>query len=129
MLLRSRLRGRNSMYMRSLLRVGAVIVGSLWFGGCVGGMDEHGTSSAEDAITSTADPRGGGGGCHQLVWTGTLFFADAAETQLIGECSITCAQWVRGDVELPLPGPGVSCQGTSSGFEAKVIEQCTGCRF
>jgi hypothetical protein len=117
------------MYMKSLFSVGAVVLGSLVFSGCVDDLDDHGTSSTENAITSSPAPQAGGGGCHQLVWTGTLYFADAAETQLIGECSITCAQWVRGDVEIPLPGPGVSCQGTITGFQAKLIEQCTGCRF
>jgi hypothetical protein len=69
------------------------------------------------------------GGCAQLVWTGTLFYADSAETQLIGECSINCAQWVRGTVGDPLPGEGASCQGTTTGFEVKLIQQCTGCRL
>ncbi len=114
------------MYKRSLFWVGAVVLGSLVFAGCADDLDDHETSSTEDAITSSAV---GHTGCQQLVWTGTLFFADAAETQLTGECSITCAQWVRGDVETPLPGPGVSCQGTTTGFQAKVITQCTGCRF
>lgn len=122
------------MYMRRPFWVGAMILGSLSFGGCIDNLDEHGMTSIDDAVTSTnvppPDPQVVGvGTCNQIVWTGTAFYADSSETQLIGECSITCAQWIQGTIQTPLPGDGASCQGTNSGFEVKVFEQCTGCRF
>lgn len=122
------------MYMRSLFCVEAVILGSLLFGGCVNSLGEHEIAYRDDAITlsnaPSPDPQAlGGGGCTaQQVWTGTLFYADAAKTQLIGRCSITCNQWIRG-VASPEPNDGASCQGTFSNFQIAVISTCTGCQF
>lgn len=121
------------MHMRQVFGIGAMILGSLSFIGCVDSTNEPEMTYSTDAIKSPDVPasnpqRLAGSGCTQQVWTGTLFYADAAETQLIGECSITCSQWVQG-VASPEPGEGGSCQGTTSGFQAVVISTCTGCRF
>jgi hypothetical protein len=68
------------------------------------------------------------GGCTQLVQLGTLYFSDAAETNWVGQCTITCAQFVRGTGE-PFPGQGGTCQGnTSTSYQAPLIGACHGCR-
>lgn len=68
------------------------------------------------------------GGCTQQVQLGTLYFSDAGETNWVGQCTITCAQFVRGTGE-PYPGQGGTCQGnTSTSYQAPLIGTCHGCR-
>ena len=120
--------------MRQAFVVGTMLFYFVSLGACIDHPDEQATTQNEAAITSAnppspgAQPAGGGGGCTQLVQTGTLYYADAGRTQLIGTCTITCAQWVQG-VAAPFFGQGGTCQGSDSNFTSGIITTCVGCRF
>jgi hypothetical protein len=65
--------------------------------------------------------------CTQLVQTATLYYSDPAKTNFVGDCSITCAQWVAGTAYLS-PSGGAKCQGTTTGYTLPYMEWCTGCQ-
>lgn len=87
------------------------------------------TDAADDTPQAdTEESLAGPGGCTQLVQLGTVYFSDQAETNWVGQCTVTCAQWARGAE--PFPGQGATCQGTTpTAYHAPFIGTCHVCRF
>jgi hypothetical protein len=99
----------------------SMILAAATITGCATDADEPAQAEATDQVV-------GVGGCTQQVRLGTFYFADRAETNWVGQCLITCAQWVRG-AAAPYPGQGATCQGTTpTPYSAPYIGTCHACQ-
>lgn len=59
-------------------------------------------------------------------WVATIYYSDAAKTQEVGSCSITCRQFV--DDDYPVFGGGGTCSGTSGPYMTEGFTMCGACR-
>ena len=61
--------------------------------------------------------------CQGLAWTGTYYFSDAAKTNVVGACSITCQQFVTGSADPTFTGGG-SCSGVPGPYTTLTVRTC-----
>ena len=59
------------------------------------------------------------------VWTWTDYFSDAAKTNRVGYCSVTCFQATHALAD-PTFGGGGTCSGTSGPYTTKLFTACAG---
>lgn len=75
------------------------------------------------ALASTSAPAPRFATC--TVWTWTDYFSDAAKTNRVGFCSVTCFQATHGTAT-PTFGGGGTCSGTSGPYTTKLFTACAG---
>jgi hypothetical protein len=123
-------RAREEMSMNrqngslSLFALALVVVA-----GCSGQDGTNAPVQSDSKVAETESPlkAESPSSCTQLVHTGNFYYADSSRTQLVGECSITCAEWIAGTAYLG-PGGGAKCQGATTNYSMPYIQWCNGCQ-
>jgi hypothetical protein len=107
--------------VKQVLLAGISVLAFATFTGCATSADEHETTSEQSSDLQSNL------GCSQETQLGTVYYADASFTTIVGTCTISCQQFAVGDD--PFFGDGGTCTGTSSSFQVGLIGTCNVCRF